>query len=283
MDKNEKGFSEFMRGTIDYYIKIIKLLFASLKAYWYLLVLGLLGVAYIWLGQNKNQVVGYEGTAIYSYNYLDKPFFSILFNQLQSDVTNVDIQALTSKLKVKEEVASDIVQLDALNHNGTKIGVGKDDVDGPMYLKVVFKSKDHSKTIEDSMTSYLNNHFFVKEKVTEFFDKTTMKIKFIDRELQMLDSLKTMAFENNSKENAEKVNISELFALSNTKYLEKEELVKMIKKNKAVDLFSGFSLAKRSVAKGLKKKLVFSVLILGFFSFLAFVIYWYKNPKSFEE
>jgi len=283
MDKMEKGFSEFMRGTIDYYLKLIKLFLTSLKAYWYFLLFGLVGVGFIWLGQAKKQVTGYAGTAIYSYNYLDKPFFSILFNQLKSDVENQDIQALTSKLKVNKEVANEIIRLNAVNHNGTQIGVGEGDTEGPIYLNIVLKNRDHSKEIENSVTAYLNNHFFVKDKVADFFEKTSTKIEFINKELQLLDSMKAKAVVLNSNENSDKVNVSELFELSNTKYLEKEELVKTIKKKEAIELFSGFSLTKEGTAKEMKKKILFSIFILGFFSFMGFVVYWYKNPDSFEE
>ena len=84
MDRNGKGFSTFMRESIAYYLKLIKLFFVSLRKMWYLPVIGLVLVAYIWLFAFKSGDGGFEGRAIYPYNYLDKQFYSILFDELTS-------------------------------------------------------------------------------------------------------------------------------------------------------------------------------------------------------
>lgn len=282
MDRNEKGFSTFMRESIAYYLKLIKLFFVSLKKMWYLPVIGLVLVAYIWLFAFKSSDGGFEGRAIYPYNYLDKQFYSILFDELEQDVNAKDYKTVSKKLKIESNVAEEILSLNAENSNGTSLSQNPD-IEGPIFLSVVFRTKTSSDKVAQSILAYLNNHDYVKEKVSDFLDNTTQKIDFLDKELEMLNSLKKNPSAMELSENSAGNNIAELFELSNTKFKEKEDLEKMLKKKKAVELFSGFSLKKVNSKSSFKKRTIYSIVVLGFMSFLSFLIFWYKNPASFEE
>ena len=282
MDKKEKGFSAFMRASIAYYLKLIKLFFVSLKKMWYLPLLGLLLVAYIWFVAFKSNLNGFEGRAIYPYNYLDKQFYVMLFDELEQEVESKDYETIAKKLNLNQNVVQDIITLKAENYNGTSFGQ-KEEVEGTIFLYTNLKSKTHSDKIAQSILTYLNNHKYVTEKVSEFLELTSKKIEFLDKEIEMLNSLKKNQNSFETSEASGGTNMAQLFEISNEKFQEREDLVKILKNKKAVELFAGFKLKPISSKKGYKKKTLYSLFVLGFMSFLAFFIFWYKNPTSFEE
>lgn len=283
MENKTKEFGQFVRETIDFYIKCYAFLIKASKKYWYIILLAVLAVGAVWAKGYVQKESTFKGNLVYTYNYMDKVMYGNLISQLHTDIENNNFKELAKTLGIPLELAQGLVSLKAYNANNEEIKPSLEDVPGPIYVEVILKENLVASDLEKALTEYINTFPYVLTTITEFRAETESKIAFLDRELKLLDSLRRKGSNSGDKEEESSLDLMDYMELSEKKFTEKAALENTLSKVKAVEVFTPLKISSVQVHSSKKSKLLLSILILGIGFFISSFIYWYKNPNAFEE
>lgn len=280
MENNTKSFDTFLRETIDFYLSCFRFTLQSIKRYWLLFLLVILGVLALWGKSLLPHKTIYSGKVVFEYNYLDKRLYGELFEQLQNKIEDGNFEGLKNSLNVSKEIAESILEIKAYNFQGNELVLVNEKVLGPVVVKLKLLNPNHVREIEAGLLYYVNNYPFVMKTISEYRTDTKSKIAFIEKELSLLDSLKMNA---NIGEKNNQAELAGLFELTEKKFTERAALVNTLNKVDAFEVFANLVVTKNFADRSMKKKLMYSLILVFFGVLLCVGINWYKNPDAIEK
>jgi hypothetical protein len=187
------GVKNFVKATLRSSFGLATFLqLAFIRRKWSILlglVLGLaLGYAYY-----LSKPTYYRVSMVVQFNELTKKTYAEMIDQLNLLVSRgTKNKALGEELGIPQSTASEIIAMRSMNMNGDLLSA---DTSTRVYqtFKVLVDVSDIKElgSIQASLLNYFNNSPYLKRKREEQIKLYTNRIKFIDLELEKLDSLKT--------------------------------------------------------------------------------------------
>ena len=205
----------------------------------------------------------YKVSMIVDFNVLTKKTYAEMIDQLNKLASTGSKQKLARELGISDEVATNILFIDAKNINNVPLrNDTSSKIRQPFKVIVALVKNDLYDSVQTAIINYLNNSPYLKRIKEEERKIYVNKILFIDRELAKLDSLKDEynRFLSSSKISAtfynNAFNPADIYIQSNNLTNQKETILRAINiDGAAVSVIDGFKGASSSQSISLFKAL----------------------------
>jgi hypothetical protein len=138
----------------------------------------------------KDATATYEGSITCLYNDLHKKTYGEMIEQLNHYIKDTNYPLIGQLLNINETLASDISGIKAVNVSGSPLQDDFTTEKLPFYIIYTLKNPQSAHAINIGVLYYLRNCTYNREHRKIIVDHAFEKIRFIDHQLQLLDSMK---------------------------------------------------------------------------------------------
>lgn len=189
-DLSLTDFARYIRTTLKYFYILFLGLFQTLfrHALVIISVVLIVGAAGYFTGQPASQ--HYEGRMTCLHNALHKKMYGEMIDLLNTLVHNRQTADIAQLLTIDEAVASQILSVSATNIAGSKLSEDLSTEKLPFYLSFTMQSPVHHSALSAGLIYYLQHNQYNEAHRKITLDHAADKIKFLDHQLGILDSMK---------------------------------------------------------------------------------------------
>lgn len=272
MENQKFSIDLFLRKTIAFYLELFSYILNGVKKHWKVsLLIGLICGLLLFKKWNETHTI-YKANCSYTFNYLNKKTFGDLLQDISTLIQNGEHDALSKRLKISPQIASNMISLDAKNILGQPLHEDFSEQAVPFYIYITTLNKEIIPDIQSAITKYIVEDPFSVNRINSEHTKMRNRLDFLENEIKILDSLKVMA--------ANSENRLELFELTEKKMNDKVYILGQLNQKNSVTLlrpFEPMKVDKLSTLKSIAIKYISVALFLSIF--ISSAIYWYQNPK----
>lgn len=272
LENEEFTYSRFMKKVISFYFNILNFVLKSLKKYWFIPLFIFIGLAIMFYFQYKKTKTIYTATTSYTYNYFNKKYYGDLLLDINKLVRNSETEALAQILKLKNENAENIISFEAVNLLGKPLEEDYSDARIPFYINATCTHKESFKPLQEGITIFLNESDFSVKHIKENNFFLTERLKVINSDLRLLDSLK----QNSSINDVDA--LAKIISVYDSKIEERKNNISLFEKNTAVSLLNPFQIhttTKENILKKLSIKYFIFFIVSSIF--ISLLWNWYKS------
>ena len=273
-DQHLRNYLMEMRGLLKETWRTIA---SSIKLYWYIPAVILILFAFLCINKNRSTQEFYTAKTSFNYNYLHKKFYGEQIVDLKDLLQYNKIKEVASLLNISPDAVEQLISVKAVNVYEKPLHEDLTDVKLPFYLELEFKDEQYLSDYQNGLLYYFNSNPFTSEKVTKIQDEQKKKLKLINKEVALIDTLlfhKATEYEwLNSGEDLEKV-----LSLLETKESERMYLNSVLVKNRAVDLLKPFYAIPVSKYDQFRQWIfTYVILGLGLAVCIPMVLFWLRS------
>lgn len=252
----------YFSNVQNFYIQISNWLFKGFLSYWYILLIGVIGGGMFGYLQFQKKTPYFEVQASFTFNELHKKIYGEMTDKLQQLVSTHSNKTLSELLKLKEQEAMNILDIQALTVSGTPLSEDLSIGKLPFYIKVKLKDRNVAAPLLISLENYYNNNPQAKTIIENSTLQMKSRITYLNSELQKLDSLKRayqfylMQQPLNSNTTVNTFNPIELYKESEKLFNIKSDLESAITNFKAVKILDQFVVNDTPIQPILSKDLI---------------------------
>lgn len=279
-----KGIQQYLITMKSFYKNFFTWFLKSLFQHWYLLLIGATLGGYFGYNKYKHTPVYFEGQASFTYNELHKKTFGEMADKLRNLALSHSYKTLGEQLKLSEEQAKNIIDIEALTISGGQLSQDLTAGKMPFYIRVKLANRDLAETLLSSLETYFNNNRQARSIIEHTTTQMRSRIKHLDGELQKLDSLKRAyqfyLMQQNSHTNptVNTFNPIELYTQTEKLFNIKSDLEAAVDNFKAVKILDQFVMNDYPVTPSLSTLIVkFASIGLVFSALLSFVFALFKQ------